>query len=178
MTKALLFSMMAALLIGACAPGKINNLYVDSRYQPRRMSHYPYDRPLFVTVAGTAFDIPQAEFNHIVSEAVQAPGFSPPSQGDPYIHFIFNNDVGTSFQGACGQHGIEAPKGKTDGDVGVTAILCQGSETLTYLVASLENTKGPQDEKFRRFLRYIAVRLFPQQSEDTRENGCVISPGC
>ena len=169
---------IALMMLSGCAPGKINHIYADSRYQPERMSHIPYSRGLGVKVSGSAFDMPQEEFEKIVNDAVQAPGYTSNPQAQPYIRMAFNNNVGLSFQNACNAQGGAAPAGKKSGDVGLVAVLCQGGDTLTYLTASLDDVEGPQDEKFHEFLRYVTVRLFPSQTDETRENDCVVSPGC
>lgn len=164
------------LILSGCVPGRIDHVYTDSRYQ-QWMSHIPYSRALGVQVSGNAFDMNQEEFVTLVNEAVQAPGFEPNPSANPLIHMVFGNGTGLSFQEACAARGSDASKGKKGSDVDVIAILCQGNETLTYLVAHVSEIDGPRDPQFRKFLRYITVRLFPQQTNETRDNYCVV-PGC
>ncbi|WP_374307053.1 hypothetical protein [Dongia sp.] len=165
-----------AVLLAACTPGRIDYVHVNSTYTPRQYATIPYTKAMRADVSGNPFDMPQKDFNRLVNAAIQPPGVQQ-SDASPYvIHFAFGLSA-MSVDYACRASGRT---GKGGGSVAVTAAFCRGTgAALTYLVASVDGITGPEDPRFRQFLRSIVFRLFPRQTEDSRENDrpCFM-PGC
>lgn len=163
-------------LLAACTPGRIDYVHVNSTYTPRQYATIPYTRAMRADVSGNPFDMPQEDFNRLVNVAIQPPGVRL-SGASPYvIHFAFGLSA-TSVDYACRASG-RAAKGASP--IAVTAAFCRGGgAALTYLVASVDGITGPEDPRFRQFLRSIVFRLFPRQTEDSRDNDrrCIL-PDC
>jgi hypothetical protein len=62
----------------------------------------------------------------------------------------------------------------------LVAALCPGtSYALTYLAGSVSDISGPDDPRFRQFVRYSVVKLFPRPGEDDRnDRDLCFLPGC
>jgi hypothetical protein len=165
----------AVALLGACTPGRISYVHVDSAYTPQQYSSVPYTKALRADVSGNPFNMPQEDFNRLVNEAIQPPGVVP-SAASPYvIHFAFGTEA-TSINYACTAPGRAGHGG---GAIAVTAAFCRGpGAALTYLAGSVDDITGPEDPRFRQFLRTMVARLFPMQTDDTRENDNCFVPGC
>ncbi len=154
-------------LIGACTPGRVNYVHVDSSYTPIQYATVPYSKAMRADVSGNPFNMPQDEFNRLVNQAIQPPGVQP-SDASPYvIHFAFGNSA-TSINYACAASG---QAGHGGGTIAVTAAFCRGpGAALTYLVASVDGIAGPDDPRFKQFLRTIVARLFPNRTDDSRDD--------
>ena len=165
----------AVTVLAACTPGRINYVHIDSAYLPVQYSTIPYSRAMRADVSGNPFNIPQEDFNRLVNEAIQPPGVAP-SAASPYvIHFAFGNEA-TSINYACTQPGRV---GNMGGSIALTAAFCHGpGAALTYLAGSVSDITGPDDPRFRQYLRNVVGRLFPTQTDDTRDNNNCFLPGC
>ncbi|MBK8158905.1 MAG: hypothetical protein IPK59_09145 [Rhodospirillaceae bacterium] len=163
-------------LLAACTPGRVDYVHVGSGYAPLQYARVPYTKALLADVSGNPFDMPQEDFNRLVNEAIQPPGVQQ-SEASPYvIHFAF----GISAMNV--EHACTAPgrTGKGGGHIAVTAAYCRGTgSALTYLVGSVDGITGPEDPRFKQYLRSIVVKLFPRETEETRDrDGFCIPPGC
>ena len=159
-----------------CTPGRIDRVRVESGYDPVQYRFVPYNRAMKADVSGNPFAMDQQAFNTLVSETIQPPGVQP-SDGSPYrVHLAFNGSTSVNKDLACGASG----GGPTSGDMTLVAALCPGSgSALTFLTGSVSDISGPDDPRFRKFVRSAVVKLFPGPSPDDRNHRdlCVI-PGC
>lgn len=163
-------------LLAACTPGRVDYVHVNSTYAPRQYASIPYTKAMRADVSGNPFDMPQEDFNRLVNEAIQPPGVQQ-SDASPYIiHFAFGMSA-TSVDYACTASGRT---GKGGSQIAVTAAFCRGAgAALTYLVGSVDGITGPEDPRFKQFLRTIVAQLFPRETEDSRDNdGRCVFPGC
>lgn len=172
--------LLAILFIGAlaagCMPGRIDRIRVESGYDPQQYQFVPYTRALKADVSGNPFGMDQQAFNDLVSGIIQPPGLIP-SDASPYrVRLAFNGSTSVNKDLACGASG----GGPTSGDMTLVAALCPGSgSALTFLTGSVSDISGPDDPRFRKFVRSAVVKLFPGPSPDDRNDRdlCVI-PGC
>lgn len=174
-TRAHFVPLAAAAILTACAPGRINYVHVDSSYMPQQYDTVPYSKAMRADVSGNPFQIPQEDFNRLVNDAIQPNGVVPTDSSPYVVHFAFGTSA-TSANYACTAPG----RSGGGGTIEVAAAFCRGTGTaLTYLVGSIDGIAGPDDPRFKQFLRTIVARLFPSQTEDTRDNSrnCVF-PGC
>ena len=163
-------------LLAACTPGRVDYVHVGSGYAPLQYARVPYTKAMRADVSGNPFDMPQEDFNRLVNEAIQPPGVQI-SDASPYvIHFAFGISA-MSVEHACTAPGRT---GKGGGPIAVTAAYCRGTgSALTYLVGSVDGITGPEDPRFRQFLRNIVVKLFPRETEESQDrDGLCIPPGC
>jgi hypothetical protein len=168
----------AALLLSACSAGTTSYVNVDSSYDPVQFARLPYTGPLYVEVSGNPFAIPSDQMAKIVYEAVAPSGALVGNGQGPRIHYAFGPDA-TNFNLACSASGTT---GQVNGRISMIAALCGGNQhALTYLSASIDGVTGPNDPRFRQFLRQTTVQLFPKQTDESRErqreNMC-IWPSC
>lgn len=163
----LTLALTAGGLLGACTPGRVDYVRVDSSYTPVQYATIPYSKAMRADVSGNPFNMPQEDFNRLVNEAIQPPGVQP-SAASPYVvHFAFGNTA-TSINYACAATG---QTGHGGGTIAVTAAFCRGpGAALTYLVGSVDGITGPDDPRFKQFLRSIVARLFPNRTDDSRDN--------
>ncbi len=169
--------LLAIFLIGAlaagCTPGRIDRVRVESGYDPVQYRFVPYNRAMKADVSGNPFGMDQQAFNTLVSETIQPPGVVP-SDGSPYrVHLAFNGSTSVNRDLACRASG----GGVRSGDMTLVAALCPGNgQALTFLTGSVSDISGPDDPRFRKFVRSSVVKLFPPQTEDDRNEPCFI-PG-
>ncbi len=172
----LLALVLAGALAAGCTPGRIDRIRVESGYDPQQYQFVPYTKALKADVAGNPFGMDQQAFNDLVSETIQPPGVVP-SDGSPYrVRLAFNGSTSVNKDLACRASG----GGPMAGDMTLVAALCPGSgAALTFLTGSLSDVSGPDDPRFRKFVRTSVVKLFPGLSPDDRNERdfCVI-PGC
>jgi len=84
----------------------------------------------------------------------------------PRLHFAFGPNA-SNFNLACSAAGTT---GRVNGSISMVAALCRGTDhALTYLSASIDGVTGPDDPRFRQFLRQATVQLFPTQTDETRD---------
>lgn len=178
--------LLAMLLVGAlvagCTPGRIDRIRVESGYDPQQYQYVPYTKAMKADVSGNPFGMDQQAFNDLVSETIQPPGVVP-SDGSPYrVRLAFNGSTSVNKDLACrasggGPTGGDMPAGE---DITLVAALCPGSgSALTFLTGSVSDIAGPDDPRFRKFVRSSVVRLFPGPGPDDRNDRdrCVV-PGC
>lgn len=172
----LLSLLLVAFVAAGCMPGRIDRVRVESGYDPQQYRFVPYTRALKADVSGNPFALDQEAFHRVVSQAIQAPGIEP-SDGSPYrVRLAFNGSTSVNRDLACRASG----GGARSGDVTLVAALCPGSgPALTFLTGSVADITGPDDPRFRQFLRSSVVKLFPGPSEDDRNDRdfCFV-PGC
>jgi hypothetical protein len=171
---------LATLLIGAllagCTPGRIDRVRVESGYDPQQYQFVPYTKAMKADVSGNPFGMDQQAFSDLVSETIQPPGIIP-SDGSPYrVRLAFNGSTSVNKDLACRASG----GGVRSGDMTLVAALCPGSgSALTFLTGSVSDISGPDDPRFRQFVRSSVVRLFPGPTPDDRNQRDVcFLPGC
>ncbi len=157
----------AALLLSACAAsGTVNYVNVDSSYDPVQYRRLPYTGPLYVEVSGNPFAIPSDQMAKVVYDAVAPTNAAVGNGQGPRLHYAFGPDA-TNFNMACGAAGTN---GRINGRITMIAALCGGNQhALTYLSASIDGVTGPDDPRFRQFLRQATVQLFPAQTDESRD---------
>lgn len=165
-------------LASACTPGRIDRINVDSSYPAQQYQFVPYTKAMKTDVSGRLFGMDQDSFNQAVSDAIQPPGVVE-TDASPYrVHLAFNGPSATGRNIACQASGsTSAPQG---GDVWLVAALCPSDGVaLTYLTGSVSDISGPDDPRFKQFLRSAVVKLFPRPSNDDRNDrdNCFV-PGC
>jgi hypothetical protein len=157
--------LLAGAMATACTPGRIDRVGVDSSYPAWQYQHVPYTRAMKLDISGNPFGMDQEAFNRIVSAAVQPPGVVE-SDSSPYrVHLAFGpSSTGRNI--ACRATGSTGSGG---GDIRLVAALCPGNgPALTYLTGSVSEITGPDDPRFKQFMRNAVVRLFPRPSNDDR----------
>ena len=172
--------LLAILLIGSlaagCTPGRIDRVRVESGYDPQQYQFVPYTHAMYADVSGNPFGMDQQAFNGLVSEIIQPSGVQP-SDASPYrVHLAFNGSTSVNRDLACRASG----GGATGSDMTLVAALCPGSgHALTFLTGSVSDVSGPDDPRFRQFVRSSVVKLFPGPNSDNRNNRdlCFL-PGC
>ncbi|HVY52589.1 MAG TPA: hypothetical protein VHA07_13655 [Devosia sp.] len=176
-----LFSSVAlgtALFLSACGVGTVSYVNVDSSYDPVQYARLPYTGPLYVEVSGNPFSIPSDQMAKVVYDAI-APSNAAIGNGQgPRLHFAFGPDA-SNFNLACSAAGTA---GQVNGRISMVAALCRGTDhALTYLSGSIDGVTGPDDPRFRQFLRQATVQLFPTQTDESRErqrDSLCIWPSC
>ena len=168
----------AVLLLGACTTGTVSYVNVDSSYDPVQYARLPFTGPLYVEVSGNPFAIPSDQMAKVVYDAI-APSNAAIGNGQgPRVHYAFGPDA-TNFNLACSAAGTT---GRINDRITLVAALCRGTDhALTYLSASIDGVTGPNDPRFREFLRQTTVQLFPTQTDETRErmhDQLCIFPSC
>ncbi|WP_119303121.1 hypothetical protein [Dongia deserti] len=175
MSRLLVILLVGALATG-CTPGRIDRIRVESGYDPQQYQFVPYTRALKADVSGNPFGMDQQAFNDLVSETIQPPGIVP-TDASPYrIRLAFNGSRSVNKDLACQASG----GGPTSGDLTLVAALCPGyGSALTFLTGSVSDISGPDDPRFRKFVRFSVVKLFPGPSPDDRNDRdiCFV-PGC
>lgn len=175
MSRVLAFLLIAALA-SACTPGRIDRVGVDGSYPAQQYQFVPYTRAMKLDVSGNPFGMDQQAFNQAVNDAVQPPGVVETDSSPYRVHLAF----GPSYTGrdiACQAVGSN---GNAGGEVRLVAALCPGNgSALTYLSGSVSDISGPDDPRFRQFMRNAVVKLFPKPTNDDRfdRDQCFI-PGC
>lgn len=168
MSRLLPLSVLAlgAALLAACAPGRVSYVNVDSSYDPVQYARLPYTGPLYVEVSGNPFAMPPEQLAKVVYESV-APSNAVVGNGQgPRIHYAFGPDA-SNVNLACSSSGTV---GRINDRISMVAALCRGTDhALTYLTASIDGVTGPDDPRFRAFLRQSTVQLFPKETDQTRE---------
>jgi hypothetical protein len=156
----------AALLLSACGVGTVSYVNVDSSYDPLQYARLPYTGPLYVEVSGNPFAIPSEQMAQLVYSAI-APSNAVIGNGQgPRLHFAFGPDA-SNVNLACSAAGTI---GRVNGRISMVAALCRGTDhALTYLSASIDGVTGPDDPRFRQFLRQATVQLFPKQTDESRQ---------
>ena len=172
--------LLAILLIGGlaagCTPGRIDRVRVESGYDPQQYQFVPYTRAMKADVSGNPFGMEQEAFNTLVSDTIQPPGVVA-SDGSPYrVHLAFNGSTSVNRDLACRASG----GGATGGDMTLVAALCPGNgQALTFLTGSVSDISGPDDPRFRQFVRSSVVKLFPgPNSNDRNERDNCFLPAC
>jgi hypothetical protein len=149
---------------------------VESGYDAQQYRFVPYTKAMKADVSGNPFGMDQQAFNDLVSETIQPQGVVP-SDGSPYrVRLAFNGSTSVNKDLACRASG----GGPAGGDITLVAALCPGSgSALTFLTGSVSDISGPDDPRFRKFVRSSVVRLFPGPEPDDRNDRdlCVV-PGC
>jgi len=164
--EAMMSRVLVMLLIGAlaasCTPGRIDYVHVDSSYDPIQYRFVPYTRAMYADVSGNPFPMEQQAFNTLVSEMIQPPGVVPTNASPYRIRLAFNGGgVGCGASGGGVRHG----------DITLAAALCPGGgPALTYLRGSVSDISGPDDPRFRDFVRFSVAKLFPAPSSETLEH--------
>jgi hypothetical protein len=168
----------AALFLSACGVGTVSYVNVDSSYDPIQFARLPYTGPLYVEVSGNPFAIPSDQMAKVVYDSVAPSGGIVGNGQGPRLHYAFGPDA-TNFNLACGAAGTN---GRVNDRITMIAALCGGNQhALTYLSASIDGVSGPNDPRFRDFLRQATVQLFPKQTDESRErqrNQLCIWPSC
>ncbi len=158
----------ALLLLAGCMPGRVDRVYVSSSYAPMQHHNLPRTHYLRADVSGNPFAIEQSEFDALVSDAIQPRPDLQPTHAGYRVRLAFNGPATTSADHACGTTG---GTGNTGGEIRLIAAFCSGSgQALTYLVGSVSGITGAHDPRFRKFVRWAIVRLFPPPSNDERDN--------
>ena len=172
----LLACTQVGILAAGCMPGRIDRIRVESAYDAQQYQFVPYTRALKADVSGNPFGMDQQAFNDLVSEIIQPPGVVR-TDASPYrIRLAFNGSKSVNKDLAC----LASGGGPTSGDMTLVAALCPGtSYALTYLAGSVSDISGPDDPRFRQFVRYSVVKLFPRPGEDDRnDRDLCFLPGC
>jgi hypothetical protein len=168
--------LLIGVLVAGCTPGRIDRVRVESGYDAQQYQFVPYTKAMKADVSGNPFGMDQPAFDDLVSETIQPPGMVP-SNGSPYrVRLAFNGSTSVNKDLACQASG----GGPAGGDITLVAALCPGSgSALTFLTGSVSDISGPDDPRFRKFVRSSVVRLFPGLEPDDRNDRdrCVV-PGC
>lgn len=127
---------------------------------------------VILVVVGNPFGGNQAEFKQFVADTIHganpgtAASFTPTpadaAMGHRRIILIFNGPVASNGPLMCG--GLPQPGGgpETGGHIRTLAAFCGGDDrSLSYLSAGLSGNQGPDDPKFRKYLRQIILSLLP-----------------
>ncbi len=168
--------LLIAATASACTPGRIDRVGVDPSYPAQQYQFVPYTRAMKLDVSGNPFGMDQQAFNQALNDAVQPPGVVETDSSPYRVHLAF----GPSYTGrdiACQSVGSN---GNAGGNVRLVAALCPGNgPALTYLAGSGSDVTGPDDPRFRQFMRHAVVKLFPKPTSDDRfdHDKCFI-PGC
>ena len=171
-----LASLLIAATVTACTPGRIDRVGVDGSYPAQQYQFVPYTRAMKLDISGNPFGMDQQAFNQAVNDAVQPPGVVETDSSPYRVHLAF----GPSYTGrdiACQSVGSS---GNAGGNVRLVAALCPGNgPALTYLTGSVSEVTGPDDPRFRQFMRNAVVKLFPRPTNDDRfdRDQCFV-PGC
>jgi len=150
------------LLLNACTPGRIDYVQVESPYDASQDRFVPFSRPLHADITGNPFPVSQDDFNKAVNAAIQAKGIAPDPNGYR-IRMIFDG-APTNGNYICDETGqTGSAPGRGEGNkISISAAYCRGSDTMTFLQGSVDGITGPDDPRFRPFLRMVATQLFPQ----------------
>lgn len=167
MSRLLSFAALgAALLLSACGVGTVSYVNVDSSYDPVQYARLPYTGPLYVEVSGNPFAISGEQLAQTVYTSVSPSNAAMGNGQGPRLHYAFGPDA-SNFNLACSAAGTT---GRINGRITMIAALCGGNQhALTYLSASVDGVTGPNDPRFRQFLRQTTVQLFPAQTDDSRQ---------
>lgn len=166
---------LAGAMATACTPGRIDRVGVDSSYPAQQYQHVPYTRAMKLDISGNPFGMDQEAFNRIVSAAVQPPGVVETDSSPYRVHLAFGpsstgRNIACQAQGSAGSGG---------GVIRLVAALCPGNgPALTYLTGSVSDVSGPDDPRFKQFMRNAVVRLFPRPSNDDRPDRPCLFPNC
>jgi hypothetical protein len=164
----------ALLALSACGAGRVNYVFIDSTYSPVEYAQLPYTGPLYADVSGNPFAIPQEDITRIVNQSIQPSNMRPGGGKGPRIHIAFGATA-SDRTSACQAPGT---KGRIDGRISMVAALCRGgSSALTYLIGSVDDVTGPDDPRFKAFLRQSVVQLFPRRTDESPDNSCAF-PSC
>lgn len=171
----LLAVLLASALVAACTPGRIDRIRVESGYDPQQYQFVPYTKALKADVSGNPFGMDQQAFSDLVSDTIQPKGIVP-SDASPYrIRLAFNGSTSVNKDLACRASG----GGPRSGDMTLVAALCPGTgAALTFLTGSVADISGPDDPRFRKFVRFAVMKLFPGPSADDRDRDLCVIPGC
>jgi hypothetical protein len=162
------------VVLGGCAAGTVSYVHVDTSYDPTSLAHIPYTGPLYADVSGNPFGIPQTDLQRLVNDAIQ-PGSAKAETGQgARVHIAFGPSA-ADRSSACNMGGTQQMSDR----INVVAALCRGGgsgSATTYLVASVDDIKGPSDPRFENFLRQVTVQLFPRV-DPNRDSPCFL-PNC
>ncbi len=169
-------SLAVVALLGACSAGTLNYRYVESEYDTQEYASIPYTKAMKLEINGNPFNMPQADFNKLVNDAVQAPGMVP-TDASPYrVRLSFNRGATATY--LCESTGDPVDKGLASGgmnggEVTLAAALCNGKDVRTYTLGSIDDVNGPDDPAFKSFLRRAVVYLFPSTPMHPKgDHGC------
>jgi hypothetical protein len=171
------FAAGALLTLSACGIGRVNYVYIDSSYSPTEYAQLPFTGPLTAEVSGNPFTIPQAELTQLVNQSIQpsATANNTNARWGARVHIAFGVSA-TDVHSACQATGYP---GQVKGTITMSAALCRGgSSALTYLTASIGDITGPDDPRFKSFLRQSVVQLFPASTDETPDHNNCAFPAC
>ena len=175
MSRVLAIVLATALATG-CTPGRIDRVGVDGSYPAQQYQFVPYTRAMKLDISGNPFGMDQQAFHQLVSDAVQPPGVVE-TDASPYRVRLAFGPSSTGRDIACQASGSNGSGG---GEIRLVAALCPGGgPALTYLTGSVSDISGPDDPRFRQFMRTAVVKLFPRPTNDDRpDNDKCFIPDC
>ena len=174
------FALASLLLLAGCASesGVIYYRDVDSTSLSQAAQHVR-GSDVTLVVMGNPFGGDQAAFEQFVADTIEganpgtAASFTPTpadaAMGHRRIILIFNGPVASNGPLMCG--GLPQPGGgfEEGGHIRTLAAFCGGDDrSLSYLSAGLSGNQGPDDPKFRNYLRLIILSLLPLQNPEDR----------
>jgi hypothetical protein len=167
----------ALIVLSACSTGRVNYVYIDSSYSPTEYSQLPFTGPLTAEVSGNPFNIPQEQLTQIVNQSIQpsATAKNTNARWGARVHIAFGVPA-TDVNSACQEAGYP---GQANGRITMSAALCRGkTSTLSYLTASIGDVTGPDDPRFKAWLRQSIVQLFPASTDETPDHNNCAFPAC
>ena len=159
---------MAAAVLAACSGGP--SVYNARIYHDRWPDLFFTDgKPYDAVVWGNPFGGDPTPLRSAVVAAM-AKAYNNASRGfavlpaeetprGPYVSVLFNAESETSRL-PCGDLEGLSPRAIGDGNVHVQAALCRNGMPLTRASGQVTGVAGPDDPRFRRLLRMVAVDLF------------------
>ena len=148
-----------------------------SSYDPTEINGAHGGRQLPTLVTGNPFGVPQEQLAEAVVGAMRGSRSGRPT--DPAVAttaplrvlMMFNAatltgdrlcDRGQPL--AVGDAGPRAPVGSARGEL--VATYCRGDRPMTQVTASLDGVGGPDDPRFRDFIKQVTLSLFPSRNPD------------
>ena len=161
------FVLSLLAMLGACTAGRIDYRFIESAYDGGQDHWAPYSHSLRADVSGNPFPIAQDDFNKSVNEAIQPTGYAPDPKSAYRLRMIFNGPA-TNSNYICGDHGDHGSKiGVSAGQtITLSAGYCRGDDPMTFVQGSIGNVTGPDDPRFKDYLRLVTIELFPLPQSD------------
>ena len=173
-------ALASVLLFAGCAgnSGVIYYRDYDSTSLGQAAQHVRGSEVTLV-VLGNPFGGDQAEFEQFVADTIYganpgtAASFDPTpadiAMGHRRIILVFNGPIASNGWLMCGDLPQAGGGSEGDGHIRALAAFCGGNDrSLSYLSAGLSGNQGPDDPRFRNFLRLIILTLLPLRDPDDR----------
>jgi hypothetical protein len=159
---------VAAVPVGAQAQTRHEQMW--SSYDPTEINGAHGGRKLPTLVAGNPFGAPQSAVVEAVAEAMS--GGRPTDQvvaarAPMRVLMLFNATTRTGPRICDRSQPLPlADIGPRGGAVDLVATYCRGDAPQTQVWGSIDGVKGPDDPRFRDFIKQVTVSLFPPRNPD------------